>query len=128
MQQNEIRRALELQILEKKRILDEERKKQLEHDKREELRIQNDIQNELQNEDNEEIEGKYKQKRPRRLDPQFMQTQFAGQMIDSTGNSSSSQGKVVHIEENNEEEYKETPSLAEVKASDINDQIQSNNE
>ena len=152
MQQNEIRKALEMQILEKKRLLDEERKKQLEHDKKEELRIQNDIQYELQNEDKNEPENRYtillsqhnqlnfsksyegawqrmlwyKQKRPSRLNPQFVQTQFAGQKGEKDGHPLSEAKKVDSLDD--EEEYKETPSLSEVKASDIHDQSQSNRE
>ena len=124
IQQNEIRRALEMQILEKKRILDEERRKQQEQDQREELRIQSEIQRESTQDNSDNAEGKYKHKRPKRLDPQFVQTQFACNTEDLRDNLDNNLEKADNITGGNEEdEYKETPSLAEVKASDINDYI-----
>lgn len=44
--QEELKQALEQQILEKKRLKEQEKLKQLEHDKREEQRIQADIRQE----------------------------------------------------------------------------------
>lgn len=76
-----------MQILEKKRILDEERRKQHEQDQREEIRIQSQIQRELTEENLNANDGKYKHKRPKKLDPQFVQTQFALNTIDPSDNA-----------------------------------------
>lgn len=118
MQQNEIRRALELQILEKKRLQEEERRRQLEQDQKDELRLQQAIQKEKMEAENDPNSNSYKMKRPKKLNPQFMQTMdkndsyFGNIQPNVTSNFACSTV-------DKSEEYKETPSLAEVKASDL---------
>ena len=121
-QQNEIRMALEQQILEKKLIKDKEKLRRLENEKEEELRIQNEINQELKDTNMIDDSKKYtKGITFGSQDSNFMQSKYQANLVNKPlKNPEEETSKMLYT--NNPEDKQETPSLSEVKASDINDE------
>lgn len=118
-QQSEIRKALDKQIQEKKRLKDEEKRKQMEQDMKELQRIQSENTQEAIQSPMWSPDAHFKAKRPKKLDPQFIQTQAQLDLVNNSSIPINNSIKDTTYFNTDAEEYKETPSLMDIKAGDL---------